>query len=130
MAHGRLTYGEDYISMGMSNLGGRPLFSTVREIDIGGGRIVPIGFVTDFGSVPRLADLLFGIDTRRGSISYLTHDYNYGLGARGRLMADRELRRDQAREGVGLIERTIVYMAVRLCGGPAYFPKKIKQKNV
>lgn len=122
MPSGILIQGEDYVPLGSSNDGGRPEFSIVRDIDLGGGRVVPIGFVTDFGSIPRLVDDLFGIDTRRGSLAYLTHDYNYRTRARPRIIADIELRLDQRSEGVRIIERSIVFWSLRVWGGAAYAP--------
>ena len=121
MPSGSLILGEDYRPLGTRNEEGRYLYEIMREIDLGGGRIVPIGFVTDFGSIPRIVDNLFGIDTRRGSLAYLTHDYNYRHRARPRLIADIELRLDQRAEGVGIVERSIVFWALRVGGRKAFY---------
>lgn len=121
MPSGSLISGKDYRPLGTRNEEGRPLYEIMREIDLGGGRIVPIGFVTDFGSIPRIVDDLFGIDTRRGSLAYLTHDYNYRYRARARILCDLELRIDQRSEGVGIVERSIVFWALRVGGRKAFY---------
>ena len=120
MASGKLHRGIDYTPLGARNRGGRELFYVLRDIDIGEGRTVEEGFVTDFGSVPKIADDLLGIDTREGSLSYLTHDYSYRGRGKTRLAADLELRLDQRREGVGWIERSIVFYSLRLFGRAAF----------
>ena len=120
MAYGILQAGRDYRPTGGRNKDGRPLSAILREIDLGDGRVVPVGFITDWGSVPEFADDLFGIDTRRGSLAYLTHDFNYRHAARSRLVSDWELKKDQKAEGVGQLERLIVFLTLRLFGGQAY----------
>jgi len=120
MAYGKLINGEDYVSLKAYNRGGRELFYVLKEIDLGEDRIVEEGFVTDFGSIPRIADKLLGINTREGSLSYLTHDYNYRRHNKSRARADLELRLDQKREGVGAAERAVVFWSLRLFGFPAY----------
>lgn len=129
MPHGTLIAGKDYAPLGTRNEEGRPLYEILREIDLGGDRVVPVGFFTDFGSIPRMVDNIFGIDTRRGSMAYLTHDYNYRYKARPRIIADIELRFDQRKEGIGLLERSIVFWALRVGGAKAYNRGSIETGN-
>ena len=120
MPSGSLKLGRDYVPINVADSDGRDLYEIKREIDLGGGRLVHKGFVTDFGSVPRQAIDYLKITPREGSLAYVTHDYNYRHKPRARLLADVELLIDQKAEGVGRVERCIVFMALRVKGGKAW----------
>ena len=84
-------------------------------------QIVPAGYITDWGSVPVLADKWFGINTRRGSITYLNHDACYAFClAPSRKVADDLMRDNLKYDGAGIIERAVVWLSVRLFGGGNY----------
>lgn len=78
------------------------------------------GFITDWGSVPKFADNLFGIESREGSLSYLNHDACYQFGLVGRSTADRLMWSNLKYDGASILERNTVFLAVRLFGGRNY----------
>lgn len=88
--------------------------------------VVPVGFVTDFASIPRAA--LWYVDDDDPAILFasVVHDYLYtrkgdlGLGTRftfSRQDADKVLREAMLASGARPAQAWVVYQAVRLGGG-------------
>ncbi len=81
---------------------------------------VPVGFVTDFASIPPLAQILiqpFG----RHAPAAVVHDYLYAVGAsRARKYADLLFRQAMREAGVAFVRRWLMYLAVRLGGKKGY----------
>lgn len=82
--------------------------------------LVPVGYITDFASIPWPASLLlppFGLWTE-GSV---VHDFLYAVGEKGcRDIADRILYTAIREQGVGRITAGAIHIAVKLFGGRAY----------
>lgn len=117
-----LKAGEDYVPTNNYNKNDVRLDKIVRDIDLGSGHVVPAGFVTDWGSVPKFADNFFGIDKRRGSKEYLRHDFLYRTHLVPRFIADCWLWFDA--KSFHPIERIIVFLTVLMFGGRGYRQKQ------
>ncbi|MGS1116041.1 DUF1353 domain-containing protein [Castellaniella sp. UC4442_H9] len=95
----------------------RLLAALLYQSDIFGHLIaVPAGFVTDFGSVPRLpfAYAWFG-DIAHDAAT--VHDWLYSVHRTSRRTADAVLREAMAATGVSWIQRWAWWLGVRLFGG-------------
>lgn len=81
--------------------------------------IVPIGFRTDFASVPRLplAFLLFGGVADEAAV---VHDFLYSTGACSRKLADEVFAEASKACGVAAWRRWPMWLGVRLFGGSRY----------
>lgn len=82
--------------------------------------VVPVGFITDFASIPRIGRILItghGKD-RQGAV---VHDYLYSI-AFDRKMADSVFLEALEASGVAWIKRRIMYRAVRT-GGWMFYAK-------
>lgn len=81
--------------------------------------IVPIGFRTDFASVPRLplAFLLFGGVADEAAV---VHDFLYSTGACSRKLADDVFAEASKACGVPAWRRGPMWLGVRLFGGSRY----------
>ena len=106
---------------------GRPLYvleQTVRIRTVAGWVRIPRGYVTDFGSIPGLAQLLTLLNLQplgRHAWAALAHDWLYAIGEPGqRPRADAVFRARMALDGVGAWRREVMYRAVRLGGGGGY----------
>jgi hypothetical protein len=80
---------------------------------------VPMGFVTDLASIPRLPViylLLNGIADEAGVV----HDYAYSTGLVPRIKADQVLREACICSGVSLWKASLIYAGVRIGGGSHY----------
>ncbi len=90
--------------------------------DIGSEIVVPVGFVTDFGSVPRIFWNL--IDPYgKPAKAYIVHDFLYRVGHPKppknrftRAQSDAILRDAMRVLGVSALERYVVWLGVRLGG--------------
>lgn len=82
--------------------------------------LIPVGYITDFASIPRPASLLlpsFGLWTEGAVV----HDFLYAVGeAGGRKTADRILHTAIREQGVGRLTAAAMHFAVKLFGGRAY----------
>lgn len=82
--------------------------------------LVPVGYITDFASIPRPASLLlppFGLWTEGAVV----HDFLYAVGETGaRKAADRILHTAIREQGVGRITAAAIHAAVKLFGERAY----------
>lgn len=82
--------------------------------------LVPVGYITDFASIPRPASLLlppFGLWTEGAVV----HDFLYAVGEKGgRAAADRILHTAIREQGVGRITAAAFHVAVNLFGVRAY----------
>lgn len=82
--------------------------------------VVPVGFVTDFASIPRALWWLF-LPTGDYGKAALVHDLLYRTpGLATRLEADMVFAEAMLDLGVGWLTRTLMYRAVRLGGAAAY----------
>ncbi|MFA7238731.1 MAG: DUF1353 domain-containing protein [Sulfuricellaceae bacterium] len=89
----------------------------IYESDVAGKTItVPIGFKTDFASVPRLpvAYLLAGDTAHEAAV---VHDFLYTSGEFPRATADDVLLEAMAVTGIPRWRRVAIYFAVRAFGG-------------
>jgi hypothetical protein len=84
--------------------------------------IVPRGFVTDFASIPQPLQLLRGrlSTTGRYGNAAVVHDYLYWRQDCTRAQADNILAMAMKEAGVSLLERKIIYEAVRQFGQTAW----------
>jgi len=82
---------------------------------------VPLGFCTDFASVPRWLHWLFNPADRRWRTAAVVHDYLYSRAANcPRFLADAVFRDAAEKAGCGYWQRLAIFYAVRLCGGKHY----------
>lgn len=80
---------------------------------------VPVGFVTDFASIPRL---FWSIIPPHGSYAKaaMVHDYLYTYGTNGRKYADDVFNEGMVVLGVSKLTRASMYWAVRIFGASRY----------
>ena len=76
---------------------------------------VPIGFHTDFASIPRIFWIFLPRWGKYGNAAVI-HDYLYWEQSRSRKEADDILLESMAVQEVGLIKRYLIYWSVRLWG--------------
>ena len=87
-----------------------------------GGKVkiqVPIGFVTDFASIPRFARIIIP-KLGRFTKSSVVHDYLYQHGSLTRKQADLCFRDGMKELGVSKFRYTAMYIAVRVFGSFAW----------
>lgn len=80
--------------------------------------VVPVGFDTDFASIPRVFWALLPPTGRYGKAA-VVHDYLYRCTAWPRAVCDRVFREAMEVLGVSWLTRHALYRAVRLWGGMA-----------
>jgi hypothetical protein len=91
------------------------------------GVTVPVGFVTDFASVPRI--LWWAIPPWGPySRAAVVHDYAYRFGSMPRAAADLNFLRMMSACGVGFATRTALYVGVRLFGGAYYNRRRASRR--
>ena len=76
---------------------------------------VPVGFITDFASVPRIFWIFYPPDGPWTAASII-HDYLYNIQDRDRIIVDKIFLEAMQVLGVPLLRRRIIYRAVRLFG--------------
>lgn len=84
---------------------------------------VPIGFVTDLASIPRLLHPLIPVNGRHRAAAIL-HDYLYASQTTSRAEADAIFLEAMASCGVRWTQRYAMYAAVRLAGWIAWHNNK------
>jgi hypothetical protein len=102
----------------------------VYQSDLVGTVIVPVGFETDFASVPRvpIAYTMFGDRAHREAV---IHDYLYRIDATPpveRDVADDVFLEAMECRGKGWFVRYAMYWGVRLGGGSSYHKKAVSDK--
>ena len=80
---------------------------------------VPVGFETDFASIPRLFWIVLPKWGKYGNAA-VVHDWLYWNQQRSREAADTVLLEAMGVLGVGAVVRFVIYRAVRLFGGLAW----------
>lgn len=86
-----------------------------------GDVVIPAGFKCDFESVPKLIQLLPSMEKiGRGAVPGTIHDYLYATGLVSKPEADALYLEAMKQCRVPLLARWTKYLAVRLCGGPAW----------
>lgn len=85
---------------------------------------VPVGFITDFASVPRLP-LAYSFAGNRAHRAAVVHDYLYSTGE-DRKKADETFLEAMQETGISRILRRAMFSAVRLFGGSHYERKSLK----
>lgn len=80
---------------------------------------VPVGFVTDFASIPRFLWWLWPPWGTYGKAA-LIHDRLYQDGMFSRATSDSILLEAMGVSGVGVVTRWLIYLGVRLGGGSAW----------
>lgn len=83
---------------------------------------VPIGFVTDFATIPKLLRIFFSPIGLYGKAAVL-HDYLYTVGITTRFRSDWIFLRAMRVLGVGKFKRRLMYKAVRVFGAKYYKSK-------
>jgi hypothetical protein len=79
------------------------------------------GFVCDLESVPKICQLLPGMEkVGKGAVPGIIHDYLYKTALVSKPEADAIYLEAMKQRRVGLLARWTKYLAVRLCGGPAW----------
>ena len=99
-----------------------PLNVTVRDVDgITALYRVPVGFITDFASVPQILQNIF---PREGSytVASVFHDYCYGTACVTRKEADDIFLQGMKDLGTSFFVRYSIYLGVRL-GGASHYAK-------
>ena len=82
---------------------------------------VPAGFVTDGGSIPRFFWRICGHPMQAPQVrAYVRHDWEYAVARKPRKVCDDQLLADLKDCGVGLVNRTTQYFAVRAFGARHY----------
>lgn len=89
--------------------------------------IIPQGFKTDFGSVPKFLHWFIDKDDRHFLVGFILHDVHYLVQSIDRGTADSVLRLNAGRLGASWIRKNAVYYALRMFGGLAWH--KNKQRN-
>ena len=89
---------------------------------------VPIGFYTDFASIPRLLWTLLPRWGKYGNAAVI-HDYLYWDQSRTRKESDEILLEGMVVLGVGYIKRYAIYWAVRLAGWWAWWRNQSHKRN-
>lgn len=89
---------------------------------------VTVGFMTDFASVPRPLWWLFPRWGRYGNAAVI-HDYLYWERSRLRKESDKIFLEAMRVSKVGLVTRTLLYVAVRLFGWLAWWGSKRRMKK-
>lgn len=80
--------------------------------------VIPVGFVTDFASIPLSLQWLFGDVAHRAS---LPHDFEYsGKGSLSREIADKVLREACLVSGISELKAALIYAVVRVFGGSRF----------
>jgi hypothetical protein len=84
--------------------------------------IIPRGFVTDFASIPQPVQVLRGVrpTTERYGVAAVVHDYLYWRQDCTREQSDKIMSIAMREAGVSLLERTLIYEAVRQFGQTAW----------
>lgn len=80
---------------------------------------VPVGFVTNFASVPRVLWAILPPTGEYGKAAVI-HDFLYCRRALTRTLCDAIFYEAMRALGVGWLRRSLMYAAVRLFGGPAW----------
>lgn len=89
---------------------------------------VPIGFMTDFASVPRPLWVFLPRWGKYGNAAVI-HDYCYWEQQRSKREADDIFREAMGVLGVSPVKRWFMYWAVRLFGGPAWSGNKKRREK-
>ena len=89
---------------------------------------VPVGFITDFASVPRIFWIFYPPDGPWTAASII-HDYLYNIQDRSRATADAIFLEAMQVLGVPWIRRRIIYRAVRLFGWIPWNNRARKKKK-
>lgn len=89
---------------------------------------VPIGFHTDFASIPRIFWIFLPRWGKYGNAAVI-HDYLYWEQSRSRKEADDILLESMAVQEVGLIKRYLIYWAVRLWGWWSWWENQSLKRN-
>ena len=88
---------------------------------------VPLGFVTDFASIPRIFWNLLPPWGKYGKAAVL-HDYLYTMGTFPRLRCDRILLEAMGVLGVSWLTRRTIYLGVRVGGWVAWDHHRAQDK--
>jgi hypothetical protein len=94
--------------------------------------VVPVGFVTDFASVPRWLPIAYALTGGTAQPAAVIHDWLYQTHAVDRATADRVLWDAMGALGEPLWRQWAMYRAVRLFGHPAYNsgPSRFRMSNL
>lgn len=98
--------------------------------DLGSGRTirVPVGFVTDFASIPRVFWNILPPWGKYGKAAVL-HDWNYKKQEFSRAFCDDILDESMAALGVGWLTRHVIWLGVRMGGWVAWNQHKKENQN-
>jgi hypothetical protein len=82
--------------------------------------IIPVGFVTDFGSIPWFIPNWIANPQGKAKRAYVMHDYLYRTQIFTQLVSDALLNEGMIVEGVNWFQRFTVYRGLRLGGWVAW----------
>jgi len=102
--------------------------SESREGDVIAPVDVPVGFVTDFASIPRV---FWSVLRPDGDYTYpaIIHDFLYWDQSRSRDISDEIFRLAMKDFGIDRITSTTIYEAVRIGGGAAWDENVVAKRN-
>lgn len=103
------------------------IWQTIAPLGFRDGKnlwVVPIGFVTDFASIPRLFWTLIGSPAGPYVAAAVLHDFFYRAQLIPKPEADRTFLTAMQSLGVGTVRRTIIYLAVKFFGWHAWHDNK------
>lgn len=107
----------------------REFFYDIGEEGSGDRVTVPVGFVTDFASVPSIFATVLPKWGKYGN-AVIIHDYLYWEGSRKRKECDFIFFEAMRVLGVSLLKRYIMYGAVRVFGWTSYASSKKGEKKI
>ena len=81
---------------------------------------VPVGYITDFASIPKIVWPIIGHPAGRHGKAAVIHDYLYSTRRFSRKRSDRIFLEAMKVLKIGTIKRKMMYYAVRLFGRPAW----------
>ena len=77
---------------------------------------IPVGFYTDFGSIPKVLHSILSPMDRKCIVAYAVHDYLFYTGDIPRVEADKNMLKLMKKYGVSWWKRKSVYRGVRAGG--------------
>ena len=92
---------------------------------------IPVGFITDFGSIPWFIPNWIANPQGKGKRSYVLHDFLYRNQLFTQLVDDALLNEGMISDGVNWFQRFTVYRGLRLGGFVAWneYAKKLKESK-
>jgi len=90
--------------------------------------LIPMGFKTNYGSVPMIFQSLISA-SGQATYGYVLHDYHYYTGILSRIESDKILRQTMSELGVSKWRVHAVYYGLRIGGRKRWDELRAKEKN-